>query len=51
MLNADPNSFEGIIRFAQVLLKLTEFIIQCWTFNVEGPVKTHAAIYISLSAR
>ncbi len=29
------SNFEGQVRFAQFFFKLTEFIIRCWTFDVQ----------------
>ncbi|CAB1083790.1 hypothetical protein D1AOALGA4SA_11326 [Olavius algarvensis Delta 1 endosymbiont] len=34
MPNADTNNFKGCFGFAQLILKLTEFILRCWMFNV-----------------
>jgi hypothetical protein len=37
---SEAQNFEGWFRFAQPFFKLTEFIIRCWTFNVDKLVKS-----------
>ena len=38
-MTAESN-FEGQLCFDQFFIKLTEYIIRCWTFNVDGFVKS-----------
>ena len=38
-MTAESN-FEGQLCFDQFFIKLTEYIIRCWTFNVDKFVKS-----------